>query len=342
MPDDPPIGAGEAEEGPIHAHVPVLAAEVFEWLEPALGSGDVLVDCTLGGGGHAERILSGIDGVDVIGIDRDADAIDAARRRLASYGKRFVAVQANFTEVAQIVRDRSTGSGSFSGSGGSGGEVAAFLYDLGVSSFQLDRPHRGFQYRRGAPIDMRMDASSGQTAADVVNTYSPKELADIIFRYGEDRYARRIARSIVRRREKEPFADAGDLAEVVRAAIPAATRRSGPHPARRTFQALRIHVNQELESLEASLEAAHEVLKPEGRIVAISYHSLEDRIVKRTFAAWAAGCRCPRDFPVCVCGREATARVLTKKPIRPSALEVADNRRSDSGRLRVAEKLRVA
>ena len=330
MPDDSAFEAGEAEDWSIQDHIPVLAAEVFEWVQPALKSGDVLVDCTLGGGGHAERILSGIDGVDVIGIDRDADAIDAARRRLAPYGTRFVAVHANFTEVAQIVREH------FSG------EVAAFLYDLGVSSFQLDRPHRGFQYRRGAPIDMRMDASSGKTAADVVNTYSPQELADIIFRYGEDRYARRIARSIVRRREKEPFADAGDLAEVVRAAIPAATRRSGPHPARRTFQALRIHVNQELESLEESLEAAQEVLKPEGRIVAISYHSLEDRIVKRTFAAWAAGCRCPRDFPVCVCGKEATARVLTKKPIRPALGEVADNRRSDSARLRVAEKLRVA
>lgn len=322
MPDD------SFYEGP--AHVPVLAAEVLEWLRPALGPGDVLVDCTLGGGGHAERILSAVDNTRVIGIDRDAEAIDEARRRLAPFGSRFVAVQANFTEVGRVVGEHA------------GGAVAAFLYDLGVSSFQLDRPHRGFQYRRGAPIDMRMDALSGQTAADVVNTYPEKELADIIFRYGEDRYARRIARAIVRRREKQPFADAGDLAEVVRAAIPAATRRSGPHPARRTFQALRIHVNRELESLEESLQEAHQALKPGGRIAAISYHSLEDRIVKRTFAAWAAGCRCPRDFPVCVCGKQASARVLTRKPIRPSPEEVAANRRSDSGRLRVAEKLRAA
>jgi len=319
-----------SDDSPIYSHVAVMAAEVLDWLAPALGPGDVFVDCTLGGGGHSERILSSIDGVYVIGIDRDEDAIEEARRRLGPYGERFIAVKANFADIAQVIREKSNG------------EAAAVLYDLGVSSFQLDRPHRGFQYRRDAPIDMRMDASSGQTAGDVVNTYSEGELADIIFRYGEDRFARRIARSIVRRRETQAFVDAGDLAEVVRAAIPAATRRSGPHPARRTFQALRIHVNQELESLETSLAVAHEVLKPGGRIAAISYHSLEDRIVKRAYAAWAKGCTCPREFPVCVCGKAASARVLTRKPVRPSAVEVATNRRADSGRLRVAEKLRAA
>ena len=307
-------------------HVPVLAKEVVEWLTPALGEGP-LVDCTLGFAGHSRAFLEASPSLVVIGIDRDDEALEASRQTLGEFGRRFTAVKANLAEIASVVEEQGYDS------------VEAVLYDLGTSSVQLDRMDRGFRYSSGAPIDMRMDRESDLRAEDIVNTWPEKEITRILYKYGEERFAPRIAKAIVRRRASQPFTDAGDLADVVKQAIPAATRRTGPHPARRTFQALRIEVNQELESLTKSLDDAIALLQPGGRIAAISYHSLEDRIVKHRFVAGAKGCICPRDIPVCVCGREAELRLLTRKPVRPSEAEVLANPRSDSGRLRVAEKL---
>lgn len=262
----------------------------------------------------------------VVGIDRDLEAIEASRHRLERFGGRIRLVHANFADLERIpeISDEA---------------IRGVLYDLGVSSPQLDRAERGFQYRGDSRLDMRMDRSQPLRAEQIVNTYSENELASVIGEYGEERFARRIARAIVRHRARSPFRTAGELAEVVREAIPAATRRRGPHPARRTFQALRIATNRELEALSASIPAAVRLLLPGGRIGVIAYHSLEDRITKRVLGDAARGCRCPSDLPVCVCGRGALLRVLTRKPVRPSIDEVRANRRADSARLRVAERL---
>lgn len=309
-------------------HEPVLVGEVVSWLTPALRLGLPVVDCTLGAGGHSEALLEA--GATVIGIDRDSLALGASVDRLRRYGERIVAVKANLRQIAKVVKEAGHE------------QVAAVLYDLGVSSPQLDHPERGFGFRDDAPLDMRMDHSDTLRAADIVNNYSLERLVDIIARYGEERFARRVAGAIIRRRVAAPFERTQDLAEVVKTAIPAATRRTGPHPARRTFQALRLAVNQELESLEASLPQAIDLLATGGRIAVISYHSLEDRIVKRTFVARAKGCVCPPDLPGCVCGRVPEIEILTRRPVRPSLTEVARNRRSDSARMRVAGKLEVA
>jgi 16S rRNA (cytosine1402-N4)-methyltransferase len=311
----------------VYEHAPVLVHEVVEWLSPALSSGGVIVDCTVGGGGHAAALLEAAPGLRLVGIDRDDEALEASGRRLGGYGDRVRLVKANFAELGAVI------------GGDQAGAVEGVLYDLGVSSPQLDRAHRGFRYRGDAPLDMRMDVSGDLTAADVVNGYSETELARVIATYGEERFARRIAGAIVARRAQRKFEGTEDLADVVKGAVPAAARRSGPHPARRTFQAVRIEVNNEIENLERSLPEALQVLKPGGRVAAISYHSLEDRVVKRFFASEARGCRCPRDLPVCVCGRKASVRVLTRKAIRPSDEEKRRNPRSDSARLRVAAKL---
>lgn len=308
-------------------HKPVLVREAVEWLAPALGKPGLLVDCTVGGGGHAEAFLEAFPQAHLLGIDQDLDALAAAKVRLGRFGSRAQLVKGNFSQLLQLMA-------------ASGHETAsAVFYDLGVSSFQLDRPERGFQFRAGAPIDMRMDTESDQTAADIVNNYAERDLVRIIARHGEERFAGRIARAIVLRRQRRPFSDAGDLAEVVKQAIPAATRRTGPHPARRTFQALRIEVNDELSSLEGSLSDCVGALSPAGRVAVISYHSLEDRITKRTFARFSAGCICPRDLPVCRCDRQAELRLLTRKPVRPGPEESSRNPRSDSARMRVAERL---
>jgi len=285
------------------------------------------VDCTLGAGGHSEAFLRALPELVVIGIDRDAQALEAANRRLKPFGQRARLVKSNFADIERVARDEGYE------------EVAAILYDLGVSSPQLDQPDRGFGYRPGFTLDMRMDRDEELKARDIVNNYSESDLNNIIFRFGEERFARRVARAIVLRREERPFEDAGDLAEVVKTAIPAATRRTGPHPARRTFQALRIETNQELESLERSLGAALDLLRPGGRVAVISYHSLEDRIAKRTFRAAAEGCTCPRDLPVCVCGKTPGVKILTTRPLRPTEEESAANPRADSARMRVALKL---
>jgi 16S rRNA (cytosine1402-N4)-methyltransferase len=325
-----PLEGPAEEQGAGFRHVPVLSGPALEWLTPALSGGGPLVDCTLGAGGHSEAFLSALPDLVVIGIDRDRDALEAAERRLEPFGSRMRLVQTNFADIEQAAR-------------GEGYEqVGAILYDLGVSSPQLDRAERGFGFRSGFPLDMRMDQEADLKAQDIVNNYSEDRLVDIIFRYGEEKFARRIARAIVLRRAVQPFEEASDLAEVVKTAIPAATRRTGPHPARRTFQALRIETNAELESLERSLTTAVDLLRPGGRVAVISYHSLEDRIAKQTFRTAAEGCTCPKDMPICVCGKSPRVKVLTNRPVRPDEQETARNPRSDSARMRVAEKVREA
>lgn len=313
---------------PFH-HVPVLATEVVRELMPALEAvpEGTLVDCTVGGGGHAEALLAAAPGASLVGLDRDPEALAAAARRLARFGDRVILAHRRFGELAAVLAEVGAR------------DVRGILYDLGVSSPHLDQPARGFGFRSGGPLDMRMDPAQALTAADVVNGYPEAALASVLSRWGEERFARRIAGAIARRRVQRPFADTEDLAEVVKDAIPAATRRTGPHPARRTFQALRIEVNNELGELQASLPQAIEALQPGGRVAVISYHSLEDRLVKRTFADASAGCRCPRDLPVCVCGAQATLRVVTRKPLRPTPDELEANPRASSALLRVAERL---
>ena len=319
----------ESGEGEGFRHVPVLATEVVRALTGPQGAAaqGTFVDCTVGGGGHAEALLAAATAISLVGIDRDPAALAAARRRLERFGGRYRLLHRRFGQLAAVLEEVGAR------------KVRGVLYDLGVSSPHLDDPGRGFSFRSEGPLDMRMDPTQALTAADVVNTSTEAELASLIARWGEERHARRIARAIVHRRARRPFASTTDLAEVVVGAIPAAARRSGPHPARRTFQALRIEVNDELKELEASLPQAIEALDPGGRIAVISYHSLEDRIVKRTFADGAAGCTCPRDLPVCVCGARARLRVITRRPIRPGPEELEANPRSSSARLRVAERL---
>ncbi|MCA1832743.1 MAG: 16S rRNA (cytosine(1402)-N(4))-methyltransferase RsmH [Actinomycetota bacterium] len=295
------------------AHVPVLAHEVTALLVQK-GS-RTIVDATLGAAGHAETLLEAMgEHGKLLGIDRDPDAIATAQERLKRFGSNVKLVQGNFADVEEIV-------------GASGwGPVDGVLFDLGVSSMHFDRPERGFSYQNNAPLDMRMDPAQPVTAADVVNTYDERDLTRIIREYGEERWAARIAKFIVASRKKRRIQTTYDLVEVIRAAVPAAARRGGPHPARRTFQALRIEVNGELEALEASLPQAVASLAEGGRVAAISYHSLEDRRVKRTFASLATG-EAPR------------LRVLTRKPIRPSEDEIARNPRASAAKLRAAERL---
>jgi 16S rRNA (cytosine1402-N4)-methyltransferase len=307
-------------------HIPVLAGEAVEWLTRSLGATGPLVDCTVGAGGHAEAFLRHLPSLRLVGIDRDEEALKIARRRLHRFADRVRLEKGNFADLPEILGDHY-------------GEVGAILYDLGVSSLQLDRPERGFGYRAGLALDMRMDRDSVLKASDIVNRYTESRLIDIIASYGEERFARRIGRAIVTARRKKPFEDAGELADVIKGAIPAATRRTGPHPARRTFQALRIETNEELKALEVSLPLAVKALRPGGRVAVISYHSLEDRIVKSTFRDLAQGCVCPPELPVCVCGKKPEVAVLTRRPVRPSEDEVRSNRRADSARMRVAEKL---
>ncbi|MGQ9779757.1 MAG: 16S rRNA (cytosine(1402)-N(4))-methyltransferase RsmH [Bacillota bacterium] len=306
-------------------HLPVLAQEVSTFLAPRPGG--VYVDATVGGAGHAEMIARAIapDGV-LVGIDRDRSALAAAEERLRETGIRFFLVHENFAHLAAILRRLGMGP------------VQGILFDLGVSSPQLDDPARGFSYQKDAPLDMRMDRDQALTARWLVNEAAEEELARIIREYGEERWAARIARFIVRHRQKRPIETTGELAEIVKAAIPARARRSGPHPARRTFQALRIAVNDELGSLAQGLVAAVDSLAPGGRIVVISFHSLEDRLVKEEFARRARRCRCPEGAPVCRCGGPEL-QILTKKPVTPTQEELAANPRARSAKLRAAEKL---
>jgi 16S rRNA (cytosine1402-N4)-methyltransferase len=306
-------------------HVPVLADEVRELL--AVRPGQTVVDATFGAGGHAAVLAAGLQGRGkLIAIDRDPAVRPYFERfqRRASVQTRLL--RGDYAVVlAQLAAN--------------GVRADAVLLDLGVSSMQLDRPERGFSYATDAPLDMRMDPQGGESAADLVNEASERELTQIFRRYGEERYARQIARAIARRRRERPFERTGELVDTIRAAIPAPARFGDGHPAKRVFQALRIAVNRELESLETALPAAFEMLRPGGRLGVISFHSLEDRIVKRFMRDLERGCDCPPDFPVCVCGREPELRAVQRKPIRPSAQELAANPRAGSARLRVGLKV---
>ena len=307
---------------PAFAHRPVMADEVVALLGPVPAG--ILVDATLGGGGHAEAVLDAHPQLRLVGVDRDPDALVAARARLARFGDRVVALHhARFDAITRLVPD---------------GQVSAVLFDLGVSSPQLDRPERGFSYRAAGPLDMRMDTgdATATTAADVVNTWPEADLARLFAEHGETRWARRIAASIVRHR---PVEDTSTLAELIRSAIPAAARRTGGHPAKRVFQAVRVAVNGELDILPAAIDNAVDLLAPGGRIVVLAYHSGEDRIVKgRLRDAESGGCTCPPGFP-CACGATPKVRLLKRGATKPTPAEIAANPRAESARLRAAERL---
>jgi 16S rRNA (cytosine1402-N4)-methyltransferase len=305
-------------------HVPVLAEEVRELL--AVRPGETVVDATFGAGGHAALLAADLKSRGkVIAIDRDPAVrpyFEGFRRRA---GVQARLLRGDFSVVLRQLADN-------------GVRADAILLDLGVSSMQIDRPERGFSYAADAPLDMRMDPSADLSAREIVNEYSDRELEQIFKRFGEERYARQIARAIDRRRRERPFERTAELVETIRAAIPAPARFGEGHPAKRVFQALRIAVNDELGALESALPAALEMLRPGGRLAVISFHSLEDRMVKRFMRDRERGCTCPPDFPVCVCGREPELRSLTRKAVRPSAQEVATNPRAASARLRGAAK----
>ena len=334
-----------------NAHEPVLLGEVIDWLQPHLGG--TFVDCTLGLGGHSEAILNASPDTKVIGIDRDLDALRLAEERLSIFENRFQAAHANFEDVADVLKELGAA------------KVRGMLADLGVSSLQLDRGERGFSFAEEAPLDMRMDATSGQTAADLVNHLGERELADLIFEYGEERGARRVARAIVRKRESGLITTTKQLADTVVRAL-RVPGRWRIHPATRTFQALRIAVNQELSALENFIPEAIPHLDSGARLLIISFHSLEDRIVKRSFQRESGRCICPdeikasslssywhrgassemkenadkSDETVCsVCGAQSRVEVLTRKPVRPAQSEIERNPRSRSARLRVCERL---
>jgi 16S rRNA (cytosine1402-N4)-methyltransferase len=305
-------------------HVPVLADEVRELL--AVRPGESVVDATFGAGGHARLLARDLGGSGkLVAVDRDPGAKAYFDRFKAAAGVDVRFLRGDFAVVLSQLAANAV-------------KADAILLDLGISSMQVDRPERGFSYATDAPLDMRMDPSAEVTAATIVNTRSARELATIFRRYGEERFAGPIARAIVRRRDERPFTRTGDLVDVIKLAIPTPARFGDGHPAKRVFQALRIEVNDELAQLESALPAALEMLRPGGRLAVISFHSLEDRIVKRFFADQAKGCTCPPDFPVCVCGKEPALRLLTRKPVRPGVHETDLNPRAASARLRAAVK----
>jgi 16S rRNA (cytosine1402-N4)-methyltransferase len=305
-------------------HTPVLAAEVRELLD--VRPGQSVVDATFGAGGHARVLARDLHGEGkLVAIDRDPTAKDHFDRFKASAGVDVRFLRGDFAVVLQQLA-------------ANGVAADAILLDLGVSSMQIDRPERGFSYAADAPLDMRMDPSAPITAADIVNTWDERELATIFRRYGEERYAGPIAKAIGRRRAERPFSRTGELVDTIKSAIPTPARFGEGHPAKRVFQALRIAVNDELGQLETALPAALAMLRPGGRLAVISFHSLEDRIVKRFFAAAARGCTCPPDFPACVCGREPELRILTRRPVRPTPQEIELNPRAGSARLRAVVK----
>ncbi len=309
-------------------HTPVLRERIVELLTPALQRpGAVFVDATLGMGGHTQAVLDRLPGVTAYGVDRDRDALEHATHRLARFGSRFRPVHAVYDEAFESVARQGHP------------EVDAVLFDLGVSSWQLDETTRGFAYRTDAPLDMRMDQSVGRTAADVLNEYSVSDLERILKDYGEERYARRIARAIVRARETQPWRTSGPLVEMLREVIPAASQRTSGHPAKRTFQALRIEVNGELDSWRAALPAAIEHLRLDGRIAVLSYHSLEDRIAKRVLAAGATS-SAPPGMPVERPDQAPYLKLLVRGGQTPSAQEIEDNPRAASARLRAAVRVR--
>ncbi len=306
-------------------HVPVLADEVVAALAPR--PGETVIDCTFGAGGHSQLLASCLRGEGkLIAIDRDPTVAPYFERLRRGTAAKARLLHGEFSMVLTQLAEN-------------GVHADAILLDLGVSSMQLDRPERGFSYAADAPLDMRMDPSADLTAADVVNESDERDLAEIFLRYGEERYARPIARAIVKRRRQQPFERTSDLVETIKHSIPAPARFGEGHPAKRVFQALRIEVNDELGSLERALPAALEILRPHGRLAVISFHSLEDRIVKRFLRAEEHGCTCPPDFPLCACGAKPALRATPRRAIRPSAAEIARNPRSQSARLRAAVKI---
>lgn len=332
MTEDPTRHRGNIQ----HGHIPVLLGRCVDLLAPALtrdaedASGAILVDATLGAGGHAERFLEQFSGLRLVGLDRDPDALATAGRRLARFGARVSLVHTRYDGLADALDE--VGLGAV-------GSVHGILFDLGVSSMQLDRPERGFSYAQDAPLDMRMDSDAELTAADILNTYDRRQLTEILRRFGEEKFASRIAGFIVERRARTPFRRTGQLVETLYDAIPAPARRTGGHPAKRTFQALRIAVNAELDSLAAALPAALAALRPGGRIVVMAYQSLEDRIVKAAFGA-ATASRTPAGLPVELPGHEAEFTSLTRGAERAGAEEIECNPRSAPVRLRAIERRR--
>ncbi|MBE6567396.1 MAG: 16S rRNA (cytosine(1402)-N(4))-methyltransferase RsmH [Ruminococcaceae bacterium] len=309
----------------VFSHYSVLLNECIDALN--IRDGYTYVDCTTGGGGHSLEIAKRLGkNSRLICFDRDSDAIEAASRRLADYKDKITFVHANFSSLGEVLDNMGIDN------------LGGVLADLGCSSYQFDTPSRGFSYQHNAPLDMRMDKDAPLDAAKVVNTYSEEALKRILWMYGEEKFAPRIAARIVSEREKAPIQTTEELVAIIRSAIPASAREGGHHPAKRTFQAIRIEVNGELDAIEPTVRAAVSHLLPGGRCAFISFQSLEDRIVKETYRDLIGGCTCPKDFPVCVCGHKPQIEILTKKPILPGAAELAVNPRSRSAKLRVAEK----
>ena len=307
------------------SHRSVLLDECMEGL--AIRPDGIYVDGTAGGGGHSFEIAKRLVGGRLVAIDRDEAAIAAASARLECYGDTATVVRSNFYEVASVCE--SLGIEAIDG----------MLLDLGVSSYQLDTAERGFSYMADAPLDMRMDKRGALTAYDVVNGYDEAKIKKILFEYGEEKFSASIAAAIIRERQKKPIESTLELSDIIKYAIPLKAREGGHHPAKRSFQAIRIEVNGELDVIEPAIRDAHKLLRKGGRIAIITFHSLEDRIVKQAFASLAQGCTCPKNFPVCVCGNKPKVKIITKKPILPSARELEENPRSRSAKLRVAEKL---
>ncbi len=306
-------------------HIPVLANECIDGLD--IKPDGIYVDGTLGGAGHSSLICEKLsqDGR-LIGIDRDKYAIGRAKERLAQYGDKVTYINSNYSNVKSVLNELGIE------------EIDGMLLDLGVSSFQLDDSDRGFSYRFSSPLDMRMSGGEGMSAKEVVNRYSEKELVRILYEYGEERYSRQIAANICKKRAEKEIETTDELVEIIRNSMPAKALRDG-HPAKRSFQAIRIEVNNELAVIEDTVNDAISMLKPGGRLVIITFHSLEDRIVKNAYAKAAQGCTCPREFPICVCGNKPKVKILTKKPILPTDEELERNSRSASAKLRICEKL---
>lgn len=306
-------------------HTPVLLEETINMLN--IKPNGIYVDGTLGGAGHSYEICKKLTNGKLIGIDQDLDAIKNAYEKLGSFKEKILIVNDNFVNIPEIL-DKNGIS-----------KVDGILLDIGVSSYQLDQAERGFSYQHDAPLDMRMDRKISFSAKDLVNNYSEEELSRVIFKYGEERWSRRIAKLIVQARKDRPIETTGELVSIIKSAIPSYSRREGPHPAKRTFQAIRIEVNDELNVLKETINKCIGVLKENGRICIITFHSLEDRIVKECFSSLSNPCTCPPRFPVCVCKKEKALKIITRKPISASENELHDNPRARSAKLRVAERV---
>ncbi|GGH26403.1 16S rRNA (cytosine(1402)-N(4))-methyltransferase RsmH [Paenibacillus segetis] len=316
-------------------HITVLKKEATEGLH--IKPNGIYVDCTLGGGGHSAVILSklGAEGR-LIAFDQDDWALDNAKEHLSSFGERLTLVRSNFRYLEEQLA-KLEGVPKVQGIP----QVDGILFDLGVSSPQFDEGERGFSYNADAPLDMRMDQTAELTAKEIINEWPEREIAKILFQYGEEKFSRRIAKVIVTKREEGPIETTGQLVELIKEGIPAAARRTGGHPAKRSFQALRIAVNDELGAFEDALHAAIKCLAPGGRVSVITFHSLEDRICKQIFASYVEKCTCPPDFPMCVCGSKGQVKLINRKPLVPSEEELEQNSRARSAKLRVAEKLQL-